>query len=91
MSRKLSSIVAVLAFMVLLAAGAAQARPLAAPAASASGLFQQIWQWVGSGPFPIAAKAGAEMDPNGNKSQVNSTLRTHGAIVSLNRTPVRER
>jgi hypothetical protein len=71
MSRKLSSLVAVLAFMGLLAAGAAQARPLAAPAASASGLIQQICQWLGSGLAEIRGKDGVGIDPNGFKHQSN--------------------
>ena len=85
MSRKLSSLVAVLAFMGLLAAGAAQARPLAAPAASASGLLQQICRWVGSSLAPIAEKAGGEMDPNGNKSRIDPARGPHGAGVTLDR------
>jgi hypothetical protein len=85
MSRKLSSVVAVLAFMSLLAAGAAQARPLAAPAASAAGLFQQICGWLGPGSAPIAAKAGGEMDPNGNKSRIDAARGPHGAGISSDR------
>jgi hypothetical protein len=90
MSRKLSSVVAVLACLGLLAGGTLQARPLAAPAAAApTGLFQEICRWVSSGVAPIAAKAGVEMDPNGNKTLTNPALRTHGAESSPGRTRTR--
>ncbi len=63
MFRKLFSVVAVLAVLPLLTAGAVQARPLAAhPAAPA--VLQELWQWVTSG----SEKEGAGMDPNGQKS-----------------------
>jgi hypothetical protein len=65
----LSSVVAVLAFLSLSLAGAAQARPLAAPAAVPSELFQQLWQWMGSGLSCLLNKDGVGMDPNGAKRQ----------------------
>jgi hypothetical protein len=79
MSRKLSSVVAVLAFLSLSLAGAAQARPLVAPAATPSNLFQQICRWLSSNAATIATKTGVEMDPNGHKSRITPPLGMHGA------------
>jgi hypothetical protein len=67
MYRKLHSI-AVPVLLILLTAGAVQARPLRARATPSSVWAEvwqlPIWQWIG-----IQAKEGEGMDPNGNKSQ----------------------
>jgi hypothetical protein len=70
MSRKLSSVVAILAFLSLSLAGATQARPLAAPAAAPSGLLHQIVQWTNAGLASLLDKDGVAVDPNGAKHQV---------------------
>jgi hypothetical protein len=57
--------VAVPALLILLTAGAVQARPLHVQAPPAS-LWTQIWQWTGYGLMPVGIKAGGEMDPNGH-------------------------
>ncbi len=65
MFRRMHSVVAVPALLILLTAGAVQARPLKAQALTA-GLLPQAWQllsqWTG-----IGTKDGVGMDPNGNK------------------------
>ena len=49
--------------LLILAAGAAHARPLAVRSAPA-GFFEALWRWVA--PYgPAWAKAGSSMDPNG--------------------------
>ncbi|HEX4494378.1 MAG TPA: hypothetical protein VIE43_01810 [Thermoanaerobaculia bacterium] len=70
MSRKLSSVVAVLAFLSLSLAGAAEARPLAAPAAESVGLLHQIMRWADAGLSSLLDKDGVAIDPNGAKHQV---------------------
>jgi len=67
--------------LLILAAGAAQARPLAVRPAPA-GFFDSLWEWVswylpawneaGSDMDPDGLKAGGEMDPNGSRLQVPS-------------------
>jgi hypothetical protein len=57
--------VAVPALLILLTAGAAQARPLKALSSSA-GLLTQAWQLLGQW-TGIGTKDGVGMDPNGNK------------------------
>lgn len=68
MFRKFPFVVAP-AFLLLLTAGAVQARPLAAHTGALAGL-QELWHWVTSvGPESLA-KEGPGMDPNG--------IKTHG-------------
>ena len=62
MQRTIRSVVLALALLVL-AAGAVQARPLAVRSAPA-GFFEALWQWVISY-APSWAKEGGTMDPNG--------------------------
>ena len=88
MSHKLGSVVAVLAFLSLSTAGTVQARPVATPLAGSSGLLGGIFHWMSS-EMPITAKAGGEMDPNGNKSRVNRVKGAHEA--SPGRAAARER
>lgn len=66
MFRKLCSVLAVPALLVLLTAGAVQARPLK-PQAPA-GLLTQVWQSLSSSWTGIWAKDGVGLDPNGNKT-----------------------
>ena len=62
MQRTIRSVVLALALLVL-AAGAVQARPLAVRSAPA-GFFEALWQWLA--PYvPTWAKEGSSMDPNG--------------------------
>lgn len=64
MSSKIRCAAAALAFLLLLSAGAAHARPPGAariPAVS----FENLWQWVVSGWASLWAKEGGEMDPDG--------------------------
>jgi hypothetical protein len=65
MFRKLSSVAVVPALLILLTAGAVQARPLNEQAPPA-GLLTQIWQWAKCGVASVGIKAGGEMDPNGH-------------------------
>jgi len=62
MQRTIRSVVLALVLLVL-AAGAVQARPLAVRSAPA-GFFEALWQWVLTH-TPSWAKAGSDMDPNG--------------------------
>jgi hypothetical protein len=62
MQRTLRSVVLALVLLVL-AAGAVQARPLAVHSAPA-GFLEGIWQWV-LAHVPSWAKSGGMMDPNG--------------------------
>jgi hypothetical protein len=71
MSRKLCSLAVVPALLILLTAGAVQARPLNAQAPP-EGLLTQVWQWAKCGLAPAGIKAGGEMDPNGHS--------THGPL-----------
>lgn len=68
MFRRLLSVAAVPALLILLTAGAARARPLHAQAPPAS-LWSQVWQltsWQWTG---IWIKEAEGMDPNGTRSQ----------------------
>ncbi len=65
MFRRMYSVVAVPALLILLTTGAVQARPLTAPA-SPAGLLTQVWQWAKSGLGSVGIKMGPEIDPNGN-------------------------
>ncbi|HKI05167.1 MAG TPA: hypothetical protein VKK31_24520 [Thermoanaerobaculia bacterium] len=56
---------AVALVLLVLAAGAAQARPLAGPAPA--GFFDSLWEWVASY-LPVWNKAGGMMDPDGLKA-----------------------
>jgi hypothetical protein len=76
MSRKLSSVVAVLAFLSLSLAGAAQARPLAAPAAES--FLQRLCHWVAAG--VIRGKEGPGMDPNDHKRQRSAPELSFGGV-----------
>jgi hypothetical protein len=69
MSRKLSSVVAVLAFLSLSTAGTVQARPLDLRLATPSDALQDLSRWVSSGLASILAKDGITIDPNGGKHQ----------------------
>jgi hypothetical protein len=66
MLRKLLSVVAALACLSLLTAGAVHARPLATPK-GAPEILQQLWQWVTSAGSGSLEKEGPGMDPNGQK------------------------
>ena len=67
--------------LLVLAAGAAQARPLAVRPAPV-GFFDSLWEWVspylpawnkaGGTMDPDGLKAGGEMDPDGSRLQVPS-------------------
>jgi hypothetical protein len=67
MSRKLGSVVAVLATLGLLTAASVEARPLAAPAVTPSGLAGTLLHWMSSGLATVLNKDGAGFDPNGAK------------------------
>jgi hypothetical protein len=64
MYRKLCSAAVVPALLVLLTAGAVQARPLD-PQAPPAGLLTQVWQALGSVWTGLWIKEGGGMDPNG--------------------------
>jgi hypothetical protein len=68
MFRKLRFIAAVPALLILLTAGAVQARPLTVSGAP-DGLLAQAWQWAKSGLASVGIKAGGEMDPHGNHTR----------------------
>jgi hypothetical protein len=73
MQRMIRSVVLALALLVL-AAGAVQARPLAVRSAPA-GFFEMLWQWVA--PYvPTWAKEGSSMDPNGTRPTLLAPLPT---------------
>jgi len=67
MQRTIRSVVLALGLLVL-AAGAVQARPLAVRSAPA-GFFEALWQWVISY-VPSWAKSGSSMDPDGTRPNV---------------------
>jgi hypothetical protein len=71
MSRRLRFFAVVPALLILLTAGAVQARPLSLQAPP-EGLLTQVWHWAKCGLAPVGIKAGGEMDPNGNH--------THGPL-----------
>jgi hypothetical protein len=73
MQRTIRSVVLALALLVL-AAGAVQARPLAVRFAPA-GFFEALWQWVISY-VPGWTKTGGVMDPNGTQSSSLTPLPT---------------
>jgi hypothetical protein len=66
MFRKMISVAAVLAFLSILTAGAAEARPLAA-GPSVGAFVQELWAWAASGLAPLPTKDGSAADPNGLK------------------------
>jgi hypothetical protein len=66
MFQKMISVAAVLAFLSILTAGAAEARPLAA-GPSAGAFVQELWAWAASGLVPMPTKDGSAADPNGLK------------------------
>jgi hypothetical protein len=73
MQRTIRSFVLALALLVL-AAGAVQARPLAIRSAPA-GFLEVLWQWLA--PYvPAWAKEGGTMDPNGTRPNVLAPLPT---------------
>lgn len=67
MFRRMRFVVAVSALLILLTAGAVQARPLNAPA-PAAGLLTQVWQSLISSWAGVWAKDGVGLDPNGSKA-----------------------
>jgi hypothetical protein len=73
MSRKLSSGVAILAFLSLSMAVPVQAC-VTSPPATPSGVLLDLSRWVSAGLADLLAKDGAGFDPTGAKHQV-----THGA------------
>ena len=76
MQRTIRSFVLALALLVL-AAGAVHARPLAVRSAPA-GFLGMLWQWVA--PFvPSWATAGGDMDPNGYTTKAGSEMDPNGA------------
>jgi hypothetical protein len=68
MSRKMSSVVAVLAFLSLSAAGPVQAS-VAFHLATPSGVLLDLSLWASSGLASVLAKDGIGLDPNGGKHQ----------------------
>jgi hypothetical protein len=68
MSRKLSSVVAVLAFLSLSSAGTAQTH-VTFRLATPSGVLLDLSRWVSSGLASLLAKDGITIDPNGGKHQ----------------------
>jgi hypothetical protein len=67
--------------LLVLAAGAVHARPLAVRSAPA-GFLEVLWQWVA--PFvPAWAKAGSDMDPNGFILKSGSSMDPDGALPNL--------
>jgi hypothetical protein len=76
MQRTIRSFVLTLVLLVR-AAGAVQARPLAVRSAPA-GFLEVLWQWVA--PYvPSCAKAGSDMDPNGARPTLLAPLPTTDA------------
>jgi hypothetical protein len=73
MQRTIRSVVLALGLLVL-AAGAVQARPLAVRSAP-TGFFDALWQWV-LAHAPGWAKEGSDMDPNGARPNLLSPLPT---------------
>jgi hypothetical protein len=65
MSRRLRFFAVVPALLILLTAGAVQARPLSLPAPP-EGLLTQVWHWAKCDLASVGIKAGGEMDPNGH-------------------------
>lgn len=80
MQRTIRSVGLALALLVL-AAGAVQARPLAVHSAPA-GFLDGIWQWV-LAHVPDWAKEGGTMDPNGAPQSVPAPLPTSDAGSDL--------
>jgi hypothetical protein len=76
MSRKMGSVVAVLAFLSLSTAGAVQARPVARSLASQSGALADLGRWLSSGVAGLLNKDGIGLDPNGTKHE--TTRRSPG-------------
>jgi hypothetical protein len=80
MQRVIRSFVLALVLLVL-AAGAAHARPLAARSAPV-GFFEVLWQWVA--PFlPSWVKAGSDMDPDGYTTKAGSEMDPNGTPHNL--------
>lgn len=75
MSRKMGSVVAVLAFLSLSTAGSVQARPVAS-VESPSGLAGGLLSWISSGVASLLNKDGIGLDPNGTKHE--TTRRSPG-------------
>jgi len=76
MQRTIRSFVLALVLLVL-AAGAVHARPLAVRSAPA-GFLEMLWQWVA--PFvPAWAKSGSSMDPDGAHPNLLAPLPTTDA------------
>src|SRR4051812_44837284 len=76
MLRAMRSIALALTLLVL-AAGAVHARPLAARPAPA-GVLDALWQWVA--PYvPGCAKSGSSMDPDGYTTKSGSSMDPNGA------------
>jgi len=68
MFRRICSLIAALAFLSPVIAGAVPAR--SGPFAPApSGVVAELWQWAASHLAPIFQKEGSDMDPNGYKRQ----------------------
>jgi hypothetical protein len=84
MSRKLSSVVAVLAFLSLSSAGTAQTH-VTFRLATPSGVLLDLSRWVSSGLADILAKDGIGLDPNGKHQgarRVPGPGRPAGRLVS---------
>lgn len=79
MFRRLPSIVIVPALLILLTAGAVQARPLH-PQTPPAGLLTQVWQALSSTGLWI--KEGLGMDPNGNSNKPRPVRRPSGREIS---------
>jgi hypothetical protein len=63
--------------LLVLAAGAVHARPLAVHHPSPAGVLDTLWQWVSSY-LPLRTKEGGMMDPDGFTSKEGSTMDPDG-------------
>ena len=84
MSRKMVSVVAVLAFLSLSTAGAVQARPVALNLVSPAGALADLGRWLSAGVAGLLSKDGAAIDPNGTRKQ--GTRRVPGSGTPHGRT-----
>jgi len=80
MQRTIRSFVLALVLLVL-AAGAAHARPLAVRSDPA-GFFDGLWQWVAPH-LPAWAKAGNSMNPDGYTTKEGSSMDPNGSRPNL--------
>jgi hypothetical protein len=86
MYRKLCSVAVVPALLILLTAGAVQARPLTVQAPPA-GLLTQIWQGLALSWAGVWIKEGGGMDPNGVTPH-SAVMAPRGRGAHPNRGPI---